>query len=346
MYQQRYYIVDYIKGLSVLFMIQVHVLELFAAENIYSSTYGKFSLFLGSVPVAPLLMVFLGYFLFDTNKSSSQLFWRGTKLFLLGMLLNLLLNFNLIYSVCNNKFQINIWPYVFGVDILHFAGLSIIILACFRKILEKYRLIPVILIIVIILISNFQLQLTLQNNNLKYILSYFFGCSNWSYFPLFPWLAYPLVGVSIKNYFNNNLYKKILNKQKYILGLIVLTTLILSLPFAVKTASNLQSYYHHDVLFFLWSIIFIAMYFQICDLSLQLVFIKKISLPFIWLGKNITLIYFIQWFIIGNLATEIYKTVNNVSYLLLYFTGITMLSVIVSFLCLKLYSCKKLFTSI
>lgn len=42
-----------------------------------------------------------------------------------------------------------------------------------------------------------------------------------------------------------------------------------------------------------------------------------------WLGKNVTLIYVIQWIIIGNIATEIYKTVSNPVYLIAWILGIT-----------------------
>ena len=54
-----------------------------------------------------------------------------------------------------------------------------------------------------------------------------------------------------------------------------------------------------------------------------------------WLGKNVTLIYIIQWIIIGNIATEIYKSVSNPLYLVLSFIGITTISSGVGYLILK-----------
>ena len=45
-----------------------------------------------------------------------------------------------------------------------------------------------------------------------------------------------------------------------------------------------------------------------------------------WIGKNITVVYIIQWIIIGNIATEIYKTVAVPSYLLLCFIAVSAIS--------------------
>jgi hypothetical protein len=57
---------------------------------------------------------------------------------------------------------------------------------------------------------------------------------------------------------------------------------------------------------------------------------------FKWLGENVTLIYVIQWIIIGNLATSIYKTISNPLNLLFYFMGILIMSSGIGYLILKI----------
>lgn len=337
MQPQRYQIIDLLKGIAILLMIQVHICELFASEEIYHSSLGKLSLFLGSVPVAPILMVFLGYFLFNNSKSSSHILWRGIKLFTLGMLLNILLNFNLIYSVYTNKLQINIWPYVFGVDILHFAGLSTIALFCLRKWLEKYLLVSVFLIILISTGSQFLISIEPTNSITKYISSYFFGCSNWSYFPLFPWLVYPLAGMilyQLQQKFDFRFFY--LPKTKLLFGSAFLLFLVFTIKYAIDVSSNLQQYYHHGLLFFIWVILFCLFYALLIHELNTHVGESMVFKYLKWLGKHVTLIYAIQWIIIGNIATEIYKTVSSPVYLATWFLGIIFVTSGLTYLVLKL----------
>ena len=42
---------DLLKGLAVIFMIQVHIMELFAKQEIYDGIAGKISLFFGGPPM-------------------------------------------------------------------------------------------------------------------------------------------------------------------------------------------------------------------------------------------------------------------------------------------------------
>ncbi len=147
----RTQIVDLLKGIAVLLMIQVHIIELFATEAIFTSNIGKTLLFLGGPPVAPVFTAVMGYFLASSAKGTMQLIVRGVKTMALGMLLNIVLNLNLIISVQKGILQLDILPFIFGIDILQFAGLAIIFIAIFRKIFQK----SFIAIAVMIFISAF-----------------------------------------------------------------------------------------------------------------------------------------------------------------------------------------------
>ena len=63
---------DALKGIAILLMIQVHILELFAVPKIVESHLGKLVLFLGGPSVAPLFMVIFGYFLLSNQHSFKQ----------------------------------------------------------------------------------------------------------------------------------------------------------------------------------------------------------------------------------------------------------------------------------
>lgn len=318
---------DLLKGIAAILMIQVHIIELFATHDIFKSNLGQLLLFLGGPPVAPVFMIIFGYFIAGSKKSTFQLVQRGVKIIFLGILLNLALNFNLILSVKKGLLEIDILPYIFGVDILSLAGLSIIIIAILKKALDKGFVLIIPFIIISAFLGNFLLDYTTEQPFSKYVLSFFYGASWWSYFPLFPWLAYSLTGIffyKIQQNYDLNLLNK--PKIKIILGACFLLFLTLTIQYAITISSDLPAYYHHGLIFFLWVISFLFFYSffineinKILGASILFVYLK-------WLGKNITIVYIIQWIIIGNIATEIYKTVSNPLSLTLWFASVLLIS--------------------
>ena len=54
-----------------------------------------------------------------------------------------------------------------------------------------------------------------------------------------------------------------------------------------------------------------------------------------WCGKNVTVIYIIQWLIIGNIATAIYRT-QNLLYSELWFVGVVLISCFFTIIFLKM----------
>jgi uncharacterized membrane protein len=317
--------IDLLKGIAVLLMIQVHILELFASPAIYYSNIGRILLFLGGPPVAPVFMLLMGYFTMRSKKTSKQLIVRGLIFFSSGMLLNILLNLNLVISVNKNLLKLEIAPYIFGVDILQFAGLSTIIIALLKKTFEKSRMLLVTCIITFAFLGHYLLNYIPQNMLLKYFAAFFFGTSFWSYFPLFPWLAYPLTGMAfyqLKKYLNPDHFQK--SKTKLLVGILFLLFLTLTIKYAISVAADLTSYYHHGFVFFLWVVIF-AFFYGFFTFQLN-AFTSKVLNYIRWLGENVTAIYIVQWIIIGNVATTIYQSVSNPFYLGTWFLAVVLVS--------------------
>jgi uncharacterized membrane protein len=313
----RTHTADVLKGIAILLMIQVHLVELFASHELATSSVGKVFMFLGGPPVAPLFMILFGYFISVTHKSTQQLIVRGVKIFALGMLLNLALNFNLIYTVWRGLLQIDILPFVFGVDILQFAGLSLIVIGLLKKVLEQQLTMTVMVIVASVLLGQYLAAYIPENNSLKYVTAFFYGSAQWSYFPLFPWLAYPLTGMVL--YQLQQRYQidiTLITKTNRTLAIGALLFVILTIGYAISIASDLPSYYHHGILFFLWMIVFLSLY-STCVHAITMLFTYLT-----WLGKHVTLIYIIQWIIIGNMATEIYKSITSPLYLASCFVGV------------------------
>ena len=319
----RTHTADVLKGIAILLMIQVHLVELFASDKLSSSSAGKVFMFLGGPPVAPLFMVLFGYFISVTHKSTQQLIVRGLKIFALGMLINLALNFNLINSVRRGLLQINILPFVFGVDILQFAGLSLIVIALLKHVLEQQLVVTLIIIIASVLLGQYLIVYIPENDFLKYITAFFYGSTKWSYFPLFPWLAYPLAGMAL--YQLQQRYQidvTLTNKTNRALVIGTLLFVILTIGYATTIACDLPSYYHHGILFFLWTIVFLSVYSACVHAITEHIGTTLLFTYLTWLGKQVTLIYIIQWIIIGNIATEIYKSITSPLYLTLCFVGV------------------------
>lgn len=335
---------DLLKGIAVLLMIQVHIIELFASNAISNSSLGKILLFLGGAPVAPVFAVIFGYFIAASKKSSTQLILKGFKFIGLGFFLNIALNLNLIISVAKGLYQIDILPYIFGVDILHFAGVSLIFIAIFKTPIDRNLIFLIMCIITSPLLGHLLLNHVPKNIVLEYMSSLFYGSSNWSYFPLFPWLSYPLTGIACYRLIQRHDFRALCaTKIKIWVAILWVLFFVLTINYAISISSDLPSYYHHGIVFFIWVILFLLGYSfyanKLDELMGETILLRYIK----WLGKHVTIIYFIQWIIIGNIATEIYKTVLLPSTLLIYFVSIVFISscFCYSVLWVKQYSVKK-----
>lgn len=323
--KQRIQTPDLIKGFAVLFMIQVHILELFAKQSIYDGLVGSISLFLGGIPAAPMFMAIMGYFIAKNQKSTGRLILRGLKLIVAGLILNIGLNAHLIYRVLNDGWQINIWQYIFGVDILLLAGLSFIIIAILIRLFKNNFIGYFGLAILIVLLNSILPNYVAENTLINYLLAFFHSSAEWSYFPLIPWLAYPLTGMGF--YLLLEKYPIIKQFKWSILFaiLLVIAAVIYTFSFAFQITSNLPEYYHHGILFYLWSLAFMAI------LTLGFFGLEKTAgnmkpVLFVkWLGVNVTTVYIFQWLIIGNIATAVFKTMNLTDSILWFF-GITIIS--------------------
>jgi hypothetical protein len=122
-----------------------------------------------------------------------------------------------------------------------------------------------------------------------------------------------------------------MKKAKILLAILCLLFFIFTMDYAVSIASDLSLYYHHGIVFFIWVILFLLFYSFFMS-ELNKLFGRAILLKYLkWLGENVTLIYVVQWVIIGNVATDIYKTVSLPLYLLFCFLAIVFISSCLSY---------------
>lgn len=308
MMNKRLVLPDLLKGIAVLLMIQVHLTELFATETFFTSLPGRISLFLGGVPAAPLFMAVMGFFISKTSDNVKTGIYRGLKLILWGLLLNIGLNFHLLSKIFYRTLLLDPLPYLFGVDILFLAGLSIMIISLFRKLFRENIFAWTILALLTASAGNFLPGFSGHNEWITYVQAYFYGSAWWSYFPVFPWITYPMLGFIAGLLLKQENVIPKLAQNRLLITAISFLVIAITISFGFRISVNLHQYYHHGITFAIWAAVFLV--FLVAALSFVTEkYSETLAVRYLcWTGKNVTSFYIFQWLIIGNLGTALYKT--------------------------------------
>ena len=322
---------DLLKGFAVFLIVPVHILELFIDYPGRESLFGKILLFLGGPVAVPVFMMIMGYFIARNKKSPVQNIYRGIKVFLVGLLLNIGLNFNLLIKIKFENWSYNPLEYIFGVDILYLAGISIIFLSLLKFLKKGAPVVALVIFFTVTGLTSFMnnLMMTTERN---YVYPFIAGTYSWSYFPIFPWLAYPMAGFAF--YFLEERIIAMIKKHKTVAGILMAAILALVLFFSKSGFTKtiyLPEYYHHTFSYSMWAMGVIVLWVMLLWLTYPFI-VKFAPGKFImWLGKNITLFYLIQWLIIGNIATAIYQT-QSIDKYVFWFVGIFSVTIFLTWL--------------
>ncbi len=328
---KRYSLPDLLKGFAVFLIVPVHILELFIDYPGRESLFGKILLFLGGPVAVPIFMIIMGYFVAKSKKPLLKNILRGVKIFAFGLLLNIGLNFNLLLKIKYAGWQYNPLEYIFGVDILYLAGLSVIFLSILKTIKKGKAWVGFILVFLVIGLTGYMNEILMVSVR-NYILPFIAGTYYWAYFPLFPWLAYPLIGF-VFYHWEEKIMSFFIN-QKLVSSFILTGIGVLIISFykwGIKTTIHLSAYYHHTFWFSLWAIGIVILWVLLLRFLLNKFPNTYLGDFLKWLGKNITLFYVIQWLIIGNISTAIYQTQSIGSYWY-WFSGIFAVTVFLTWL--------------
>jgi len=324
---------DSLKGLAVIFMIQVHIMEQFASIEANNSISGHIFYFLGGPFCAPVFIAVMGYFLASSRQSFTLSLKRGGVLFLLGILLNIGRSVHLLLNIFQGKYDLDPMHFIFGADILTLAGLSIVLIAVLQLISKKSLFLYLPLMLVFAISGNlFNTSLPTEG----FFLAYFAGNIDHSYFPLFPWFSYVLAGFVFKLIYDK--YHNLLNPftaVHWIMIALLSIVILIFTPYAFNISNELPTYYHHGFTFFLWMIGFLIIYVLLINYSTNRLSNSILIQYLSWTGKNVTVIYIIQWLIIGNIATAIFRT-QNLFQSELWFLGITVFSCLLAYTYIKI----------
>jgi len=299
--------IDLARGIAIFVMIIQHGWVMFANAPVANSLVGAVMVLLGTVPAAPVFLFLMGMNVINSQRSTPRrLFFRGLKLVGLGYVLSAVRFFLPIVigqqlGLVNPAEVAYQWPpiqYLFQVDILQVAGLSLMGIAFLKHQQVKYSN-YVLFALIVALISPLMWQINFSSETLKYLFDPFFGTGIYVAFPFFSWFVYPLVGV----YFGS-LLKQAKNKAEFyrqaikkLPGLII-AGIFLSF-FSVN--SEFSVYYHHGIGASFLFIAFVVAWLSIIHFNHHLL-LPRVRDKLVFWSRNVTLIYCLQWIVIGWLA--------------------------------------------
>lgn len=331
---------DAARGLAVLFMIAVHVLETLGTHSILESGLGFTIGFLGGPPAAPVFMALLGAgIVYSRTATPARLARRGVLLIGLGYLLNVLRGAapTLIgfWSAPDSVSLSSVMLQVAAVDIFHFAGLAFLFFAAWKSIGADDRWLLIVPAAAIGVHAVLQSEMVLDPTApllLQAATGLVWGSSPVSYFPFLTWISYPILG-----YLLGRLLIRTTNKRwLYLfasgvgLGMLVLGFVFGSIVFDVDVGfENEYAYYHHGLVGTIVISGFVLFWFGLvyaCRFLVNGVIGTTLKR---W-SSNVAVIYFVHWIILGWSALILGENSNGVGVLVAYLVALIAVSDLVA----------------
>lgn len=216
---------DILRGMAVIVMILVHGFGLAGDSQTQQSIFYKMITDVAP-PAAPVFMIIMGIFIVLSHKQSlKQKLFRGITLCGLGFTVNILraalpLQIAISLGMVKDPGQLPMTPlqFLFFTDILIFAGLSYIILSILIVYIKR-PLLWIMMILAVIFISPHLWGWKTNIPALNIMINMLWGAEKHIYFPLFPWIIYPMTGLVFGIFIKNAPDFSQLILPSFILGL-------------------------------------------------------------------------------------------------------------------------------
>ncbi|HAO07641.1 MAG TPA: hypothetical protein DCQ50_11755 [Chryseobacterium sp.] len=320
------------RGFIVFIMPAVHSVWLYSANDVKQGWLGISLGFLAEGPGAQSFMLLMGVFIvLGRPKTNKQIFSRSLIIFLMGYLLNL---FKLVIPyyagwipekfLTDNQFAVDAMlplNLLLVGDILQFAAIAYLACSLINKV-RKSAIVTIILIVFVLIASPVVWEFSANGFAGTKTLSLFNGSPPYVFFPVFPWLFYPLSGLLgarvMKKYSSNTDVGVLFGIAGWllVLGGYYITQYepnSWNLTFyRLGTGGTIM----HGGIVLLWLALFIWLPLVIRNNF----FFRLLS----WVSKHITVIYLVQWVvIIWMLPLFGYNQLNILKSLLAVFTTST-----------------------
>ncbi len=339
--------IDYAKVIAIVFMVLIHVWEELSYFDCFETVPTGFwhnLLQFGAGPLAaPLFMFAMGVGIcLSSHRSPKEFAKRGVMLFIIGYLLNFCRNgiYYAIYYWTQGEWDIPELIYQsFNGDILHFAGLTFLLVALFKKI--KMPVLTMGGVAIIMQIAGWLLSKYVPvSGTLSYVVGHFYYAEKCC-FPLLQWFIFPVAGIIFAKYLRH-----VTDKDKfYRLILATASILLIGLCFALSFIGydirNLYMlandiYYQQEFFHSLFSILVVLIELALLYFITKKIKVRAINNTVEYVSSNLNHIYIIQWLLVGSATFVVMMLdiadLNAASSLILGFVFV-ILSVLIS----KLY---------
>ena len=309
---------DAMKFLAIVFMITVHIFEFNFNPEDFGTAMNDVIFFLGGPAAAPAFMFCMGAtIMFSRRRSPMDHIRRGFILLMMGYLLSALngwITMSIGYFMGFPTVSANdVIELVFIVDILHFAGMSFMLIG----VLEKLNIPHWGMMVIALVMQAFGYVLAgfcTGNPAVDGFLGLFIKMEfPESAFPLLNWFIFPVAGMIFSDILSRSHDHRRLYVRMLLVGIvmIVLSTAVYLLSGTdVRGFYMVDSYYNQDILKTMFSLSWVMI-----ELSLLFFLMSRIQKTSIGDGVtlvvtkvsySLTTIYFIQWLVIGNISDVIY----------------------------------------
>lgn len=302
---QRNMTIDVARGFTVFIMPAVHSMVTYSTPVVQHSLLGQILGFLAEGPGAELFMLLMGLCIsYGRKKSKKQILARSFKLLCLAYFLNFIKIILPLYwdGIPVNVFTENYIPnnlsgwllLIFMGDILQLAAIAYLVCGLLYQVRQFARL-SIMLAAVVIIMSPLAWHVHSCNILPAAILDLFVGTPPRCFFPVFPWLAYPLIGVAMGHYIKTtkaNLFYRILFCFSTIF--ILLGGLVAPLEPDIWE----ESFYRMGPGGTLKHLGIALGWYCLCFLLVNYIRANYVFRFLSWLSKNITLVYCLQWVVI------------------------------------------------
>ncbi|MBR3772113.1 MAG: DUF1624 domain-containing protein [Clostridium sp.] len=249
---------DIAKAIAIIFMVWVHVNEYYQSELYEGGMYHRVVEFLGSPPAAPIFMMLLGIgIVYSRNSQPHTLAIRGAKLFMGGYILSFIrdwIPYLFLYHMNGNdkEYLVDGSYELWGVDILQFAGLTMLFFAVVKKLRVSNRGLFVIWSIFSALHMVLR-GITFDSHLENAFFGLFWGTDSYSWFPFLNWITFPLVGYVFGQYLICCVNKNLFYKRIFVIaGSVSIPLWIYSwvndVQFGAFGDMWQDAYYHHDMI--------------------------------------------------------------------------------------------------
>ncbi len=204
---KRIFSLDLARGFTVLMIAPIHSVMLYSENSVRNTLLSNFLAFVAEWHGAQVFMLIMGIsFSFSKDRDLEPAFEKAGYLMVYAYMLNLLKFviphfFGWLPTSLLELLQVD--PGIHGYtqlfllgDILHFAALSLIILAIIFK-FKNYEKVAVWISVIICLSAPLLWDSTSNSGLINYSLELLGGQPPRVYFPLLPWLIYSLIGLAI-----------------------------------------------------------------------------------------------------------------------------------------------------